>query len=106
MLFAQPISDNRDVTAANNLANAGFRIGGIPILNGKVDFVLSTTMPDGQLLGMLAGETLEELIEAGSLISESERAIQTQSITYAKSEVSGFRIVFDRTRDIYKYFVA
>jgi hypothetical protein len=103
MLFALPIADNRDVTAARNLAASGFQIGGVPILNGRVDFVLSTTMPDGQLLGMSAGETLEELIEAGSLISESERAIQTQSITYVKSEVSGFRIVFDGTRDILSY---
>lgn len=103
MLFAMPIADNRDVTAANNLANSGFRIGGVPVLNGRVDFVLSSTVPDGQLIGMTAGETLEELIEAGSLIQESERAIQTQSITYVKSEVSGFRIVFDNTREIYDY---
>jgi hypothetical protein len=103
MLFALPIADNPTGTGAVNLANSGFRIGGVPILNGRVDFVLSTTMPDGQLLGMTAGETLEQLIEAGSLISESERAIQTQSITYAKSEVSGFRIVFDNTRDIFDY---
>lgn len=103
MLFAMPIADNRDVTAANNLANSGFRIGGVPVLNGRVDFVLSSTVPDGQLIGMTAGETLEELIEAGSLIQESERAIQTQSITYVKSEVSGFRIVFDNTRNIFDY---
>lgn len=104
-LFATPIAGTgtNDRTAAENLASTGFRIGGVPILNGQINFVLSTTMPAGQLLGFRKGETMEQLIEAGSLISESERAVQTQSITYVKSEVSGFRLVFGDTREIYDY---
>ncbi len=102
-LFALPTANATTRTDAENLAATGFRIGGVPILNGQINFVLSTTMPAGQLLGYRKGETLEQLIEAGSLISESERAIQTQSITYVKSEVSGFRLVFGDTREIYDY---
>lgn len=102
-LFALPTANATTRTDAENLAATGFRIGGVPILNGQINFVLSTTMPAGQLLGFRKGETLEQLIEAGSLISESERAIQTQSITYVKSEVSGFRLVFGDTREIYDY---
>lgn len=102
-LFALPTANATTRTDAENLAATGFRIGGVPILNGQINFVLSTTMPAGQLLGFRKGETLEQLIEAGSLISESERAVQTQSITYVKSEVSGFRLVFGDTREIYDY---
>lgn len=102
-LFALPTANSANRTDAENLAATGFRIGGVPILNGQVNFVLSTEVPNGQLIGMRKGETLEQLIEAGSLISESERAIQTQSITYVKSEVSGFRLVFGDTREIYDY---
>lgn len=102
-LFAVPTADSKTRTDAENLAATGFRIGGVPILNGQVNFVLSTTMPDGQLLGYRRAETVEALTEAGSLINESERAIQTQSITYVKSEVTGFRLVFGDTREIYDY---
>ena len=105
-LFALPVSGAATRTDAENLAATGFRVGGVPILNGQINFVLSTTMPAGQLLGFRKGETMEQLIEAGSLISESERAIQTQSITYVKSEVSGFRLVFGDTREIYDYGTA
>lgn len=104
-MFAVPLQGNsgQDRTAAEALAATGFRIGGVPILNGQINFVLSTTAPAGQLIGMRKGETLEQLTEAGSLINESERAIQTQSITYVKSEVSGFRLVFGDTREIYDF---
>lgn len=104
-MFALPLQGNsgQDRTAAEALAATGFRIGGVPILNGQINFVLSTTAPAGQLIGMRKGETLEQLTEAGSLINESERAIETQSITYVKSEVSGFRLVFGDTREVYDY---
>lgn len=102
-LFALPVANATTRTDAENLAATGFRIGGVPILNGQINFVLSTTAPAGQLIGMRRAETLEQLTEAGSLINESERAIQTQSITYVKSEVTGFRLVFGDTREIYDF---
>lgn len=102
-LFALPVAGASSRTDAENLASTGFRIGGVPLLQGQVNFVLSTTAPAGKLIGFRKAETLEQLTEAGSLISESERAIQTQSITYVKSEVSGFRLVFGDTREIYDY---
>ncbi len=104
-LFARPIqgSSRTDLTAAENLARSGFRVGGVPLLDGTVNFALSSTAADKQLLGMAKDETLEELIEAGSLISESERSITTQSVTYTKSEVSGYRLVFGDTREVFDY---
>jgi hypothetical protein len=67
MMFAVPTSANVR-TDAENLAAAGFKVAGVPLLNGVVNFALSSTMPANQLLGMSKGETLEELIEAGSII--------------------------------------
>jgi hypothetical protein len=72
----------------------------LPILNKSVDFVLSSSMPEGQLLGMTKDETLEELIEAGSNISENERSILNQSITYVRTENTGYKLAFGDTRQI------
>jgi hypothetical protein len=54
-------------------------------------------------MGLSRGDTLEELVEAGSNIDESERAIQNQSITYVKSENAGYKLAFGDTRSIYNY---
>jgi hypothetical protein len=105
LMFAVPLSGvaNPDVTAAQNLARAGFRTGGVPIMDGIVNFAISSTAPESQLIGITKGETLEELIEAGSLITEAERAPLNQTITYIKSEVSGYRLAYSDTRQVYNY---
>ncbi|MES0134504.1 hypothetical protein NKJ88_06010 [Mesorhizobium sp. M0016] len=102
MLFAVPTSANNR-TDANNLAATGFQIGGVPILQGKVDFALSSAVPANQLIGFSRGDTLEELVEAGSSIDESERAIQNQSITYVKTENTGYKLSFGDTRSIFTF---
>lgn len=102
MMFAVPTS-NTPRTDAENLAAAGFRMSGVPLLQGTVDFVLSSTAPANKLIGLSRSDTLEELVEAGSLIQESERSIQNQSIVYVRSEVTGYRIVFDGTREVFNY---
>ncbi len=58
----------------------------LPILNGSVDFSLSSSMAADKLIGYTLGETLEELIEAGSSISENERSILNQAITFVRTE--------------------
>lgn len=102
LMFALPTTAN-NTTDANLLARTGFQIGGVPILNGNVNFVLSSGVPDGRLIGFSKGDTLEELVEAGSNIEESERAIQNQSITYVKTENSGYKLAFPDTRSIYNW---
>ncbi|WKV22012.1 major head protein [Achromobacter phage 2-1] len=72
----------------------------IPLLNQSVNFQLSSTVPEGQLVGYTKAETLEELLEAGSNISENERSIVNQAITYVRSENTGYRLVFGDTRSI------
>jgi hypothetical protein len=101
-MFGIPTSQlNR--TNADNLQATGFAVNATPILSGSISFVLSSTMPANQLLGFSKADTIEELIEAGSNIQESERAMVNQSITYTKTENSGYKLIFPDTRDIYNY---
>lgn len=72
----------------------------LPILNRSVNFVLSSAAPDNQLIGYVRGETMEQLVEGGSQIAENERSIVNQSITYVRTEVSGFRLAWGDTREI------
>lgn len=102
LLFAIPTT-SANKTDADLLAATGFKIGGIPILEGVVNFALSSGVPAGQLIGISKGDTLEELVEAGSNIDESERAITNQSITYVKTENTGYKLSFPDTREIYNF---
>ena len=73
----------------------------LPGLFVPIKFALSSSVPAGKLIGITKGETLEELVEAGSQISESERAVKNQTIVYVKTEVTGYHLVFGDTRSIY-----
>jgi hypothetical protein len=101
-LFAMPVA-NAGATEKDLLARQGFVMGGVPILAGHVNFAISSTAPDGKLIGYSRADTLEELVEANSLISESEKAIQNQTITYVRTETTGYRLVFGDTRSILDY---
>lgn len=102
MMFAVPTTD-KNMTDAENLARAGFQVGSVPLLTGTVDFVISSSAPAGRLVGYSRADTLEELIESGSQIQESEQSIVTQTMTYVRTETSGYRIVFDATRSVFNY---
>ena len=82
-----------------HLQGKGFpRVGlTLPILN-DVNFKLVPAMPDNKLMAFSVDDTLEELTEAGSKISESEKSIQTQTYYYTNSENLGYRLLFDDTR--------
>lgn len=99
-MFALPTAKD-GMTEADQLARSGFNVGGVPILTGSVNFQLSTSAPANKLIGYSVADTMEQQIEANSLIEESDRSISTQEVTYVKSENSGFRIVFDKTRDVF-----
>ncbi|AKU43539.1 capsid protein [Caulobacter phage Seuss] len=98
-LFAIPTTNN-SMTDAEQLARTGFQIGGVPILSGNIQFKLSSDAPNNQLIGFSRDDTLEEMTEAGSQISESEKSIQTQEVTYVRTETSGFRLIFGDTRSV------
>ncbi len=101
-LFAQPVvaagKTDQELAAAQ-----GVQLGGIPLLRGAANFALSSSVPDGKLVGLSAGDTMEELVEAGSDIEESERSIQNQTVTVVKTEVAGYKINFGDTRSIFDF---
>lgn len=85
-------------TAEHLQANGAPTIGlNLPVLKG-VKFELSTTMPNGKLMCYSQEDTLEELVEANSQIAESEQAIKNQSVTYVRTENTGYRLIFGDTR--------
>jgi len=69
----------------------------------NVSFAISSQAPTGKLIGISKGETLEELVEAGSNISESEASIQNQVITYVRTENTGYKLAFADTRSILNF---
>lgn len=72
----------------------------LPIMNGTVNFAFSSAMADNRLLAFSKGETLEELVEAGSTISENERSITNQALTYVRTEVTGYKLAWGDTRTL------
>lgn len=92
------------VSGAKSIAEAISEKGGpavnlnIPLLQGNVNFVLSSSMPADKILGYCKAETLEELVENGSSIAENERSILNQSITYVRTENTGYKIAYGDTR--------
>lgn len=83
------------VSAAQNPALINLAIGITP--------VLSSTCPANRLIGYSRGDTLEELIEAGSNIQETERAIRNQTVTVVKTENTGYRLVWGDTRSVFNF---
>lgn len=72
----------------------------LPIMGGAVRFAFSSAVPDDRLICFSRAETLEELVESGAQISENERSILNQSITYVRTEVTGYKLAFGDTRTI------
>ena len=71
-----------------------------PRFDLNVRFALSSTAPAARLIGFIRAETLEELVENGSDIEESVRAIENQKVRYFKTTNKGYRLVFGDTRSI------
>lgn len=100
LMFTPTLQGNRsELEAAAAAGGPGISLN-MPMLGGTANFALSTSMTAGMILGMTKGETLEELVEAGSSISENERSIQNQSVTYVRTENSGFKLAYGDTRSI------
>ena len=102
-MFVPTLSGNRselEAMAAQGAPGIDVRI---PLLGGKVKFELSSSMPDGKILGFSKGDTLEELVETGSNIAENERSISNQSVSYYRTENTGYKLVFGDTRQVLNY---
>lgn len=90
-------NDNLDVAALTAQGTPAIQL---PIMGGSVNFAVASAMPANKLLAFSKAETLEELVEAGSSISENERSILNQSITYVRTEVTGYKLAFGDTRTL------
>ena len=101
MLMFTPTLQNQSQVEAMAKVGGPSVTAALPGLFVPIKFALSSTVPAGKLIGITKAETLEELVEAGSQISESERAVKHQKIVYVKSEVTGYHLVFGDTRSIY-----
>ena len=102
MLFAKQGSTQGD-TPSDALNRAGLNMGAGPNILGNITPVLSSTVPANKLIGYSRGDTMEELVEAGSNIQETERVILNQTITMTKTENTGYRLVYGDTRSVFNF---
>ena len=101
-LFAVPTANSGEPDA-QTVSRAGFTMGGVPIVNGSVNFALSSTAPSTKLVGLSKADTVEELVESGSLIDESERSARNQTVSYYRTQNVGYRVIFGDTRSVFNY---
>lgn len=95
-----PTLNNKDSSDAEALQEMGGHRLQLPIMGGDVQFALSSTMPANRLMAYSKMDTLEELEEAGSSIQENEQSIQNQSVTYVRTETTGYKLAFGDTRTL------
>lgn len=104
LLFALPTgAAGTGATGSEILAKAGFQFGGVDLFRGAVNFVLSSSAPANKLIGFSRSDTMEELVEAGSLIQESDRSVRNQTITYFRTMNTGYRLIHGDTRSVYNF---
>ena len=71
-----------------------------PRMNFNVQFEVSSTAPAEKLIGFSRADTVEQLIETGSDIEESQQAIENQKVKYVKTINSGYRLIYGDTRTV------
>lgn len=75
----------------------------LPFLNQTVRFAISSTVPASTVIGITRGETMEELVEAGSDIAETERLITSQRIVFVRSQNIGYNLVTPLARESFSW---
>lgn len=99
-MFTPTLAGNRSQMEAISAAGGPAINLNLPILGGNATFVLSSSMPSNKILGFSKSDTLEELVESGSTISENERSITNQSVIYVRSENTGYKLAYGDTRSM------
>lgn len=88
-------------SASELLARTGTNISTVnPNLLGNIRFAVASGAPANQLIGFSQADTVEELVENGSQIKESERSISNQTVDMVLTDTAGYRLVFGDTREI------
>lgn len=105
-MFAKP-SIGLGTPQAEVLRAAGVNVSEQnPRFRFDVNFQVSSTAPAQQLIGFSKADTIEELVETGSDIEESEKAIENQKVKYFKTKNNGYRLIYGDTRSILDLSVA
>ena len=73
------------------------------IFPAGVRFALSSAVPPGNMIGLVKAETIQELKEAAGETAEEDREVLNQTITYIRTEVSGFRLLYKDTRSVFNW---
>ena len=97
-LFAPTLNGQRSQMEAIGAQGGPMVNLNLPILGGNATFALSSSMPANKILGYSKADTLEELVETGSTISDNERSVLNQSITYVRTENTGYKLAYGDTR--------
>lgn len=93
----------------NNIPQSMEGVGGpsmapsLSFMKYRIEFRLSNTVAASTLIGITKGETLEELVEAGSDIQESERVITSQTIRFVKTKTLGYNLANPSARRGFSY---
>lgn len=100
LMFAKPIANNGPTTV-EQLGAAGVQFAQAnPRLDFNINFALVSGAAPNQLLGFSKSDTLEELIENGSDIEESEKVMKNQRVNLYHTRNAGYRLIFSDTRQI------
>lgn len=99
-MFAKP-SLSLGIPQVEVLRQAGVQVAEAnPRFQFNVNFQVSSTAPAEKLIGFSKVDTLEELVETGSDIQESQAAIENQKVKYVRTKNKGYRLIFGDTRDV------
>jgi hypothetical protein len=99
-MFAVP-SIPQGKTQMEVLADAGVQVARDNVrMPLSLSFALAGKAPANTLVGFIKNETLEELVENGSEIEESVRAIENQKVRYVRTKNQGYRLIFGDTREV------
>lgn len=99
-MFAKPTAQD-GAPQIEQLQKAGVQVAiQNPNLPMNINFALSSTAPAGKLIGFIRAETLEELVENGSDIEESTRAVTNQRVRYVKTVNKGYKLALSDTRSV------
>ncbi len=101
LMFGTPTASNAVV--GEQLERMGFRMAGTSLLTGVITFAPASSAVANRLIGFSKADTLEEVVEAGSQIEESQNIIKNQTVEYVQTENSGYRLIFGDTRSTYNF---
>lgn len=100
LMFARA-TEGEGLTQIEALQRAGIGVAREnPLLDLNLKFALVSDAAPNQLAGFSQADTLEELVENGSDIEESERVMQNQKINLYSTKNCGYRLIFGDTRSI------